>query len=60
MTRQELEQQLLSLSPSDKAEIVQRLTKTLSMSAKGIAKTPGVCGGETCITGTRIAVWLLV
>jgi uncharacterized protein (DUF433 family) len=25
-----------------------------------ITKTPGVCGGEACIAGTRIAVWLLV
>jgi uncharacterized protein (DUF433 family) len=60
MTRQELEQQLLSLSLSDKAEIVQSLTKTLSMGGKGITRTPGVCGGEACIAGTHIAVWLLV
>jgi uncharacterized protein (DUF433 family) len=60
MTRQEIEQQLLTLSLSDKAEIVQSLTKTLRMSGKGITKTPGVCGGEACIAGTRIAVWLLV
>ncbi len=25
-----------------------------------IAKTPGVCGGEACIRGTRIPVWVLV
>jgi uncharacterized protein (DUF433 family) len=60
MTRQELEQQLLSLSLADKAEIVQGLTKTLGKGGKGIAKTLGVCGGEACIAGTRIAVWLLV
>jgi uncharacterized protein (DUF433 family) len=60
MTRQELEQQLLNLSLSDKAQIVQDLTKTLSMGGKGITKTPGVCGGAACIAGTRIAVWLLV
>lgn len=36
------------------------LTKTLSIRGKGITKTPGVCGGEACIAGTRIAVWLLV
>lgn len=24
-----------------------------------IIKTPGVCGGEACIRGTRIAVWML-
>ncbi|MBE9166694.1 DUF433 domain-containing protein [Pleurocapsales cyanobacterium LEGE 06147] len=60
MTRQEIEHQLLTLSLSDKAKIVQSLTKTLSMSGKGITKTPGVCGGEACIAGTRIAIWLLV
>lgn len=60
MTRQEIEHQLLTLSLSDKAKIVQSLTKTLSMGGKGISKTPGVCGGEACIAGTRIAIWLLV
>jgi hypothetical protein len=54
MTRQEIEHQLLTLSLSDKAEIVQGLTKTLNMSGKGIIKTPGVCGREACITGTRM------
>jgi uncharacterized protein (DUF433 family) len=58
MTRQEIEK-LLTLSPADKAEMVQSLTKTLN-SGKGITKTPGVCGGAACIAGTRIAVWLLV
>lgn len=60
MTRQEIEYQLLTLSLSDQAEIVQTLTKTLSMKGKGISKTAGVCGGEACIVGTRIAIWLLV
>lgn len=60
MIRQELEAELFNLSLSDKAAIVQNLTKTLSVSGKGITKTPGVCGGEACIAGTRIAVWLLV
>jgi uncharacterized protein (DUF433 family) len=60
MTRQEIEHQLLTLSLSDKADIIQSLTKTLSMRGKGITKTPGVCGGEACIAGTRIAIWLLV
>lgn len=60
MTSQELEHQLLSLSAADKAEIIQSLTKTLRAGGKGITKTPGICGGEACIAGTRIAVWLLV
>ena len=60
MTYQELENQLLGLSSSEKAELIQRLTKTISGGARGITKTPGVCGGEACIAGTRVAVWLLV
>ena len=35
------------------------MTKALSMGGKGITKTPGICGGDACIAGTRIAVWLL-
>jgi uncharacterized protein (DUF433 family) len=27
--------------------------------ALGIESMPGVCGGEPCIAGTRIPVWLL-
>jgi uncharacterized protein (DUF433 family) len=60
MTRKEIEHQLLTLSLTDKAEIVQSLTKALRMGGKGITKTPGVYGGEACIDGTRIAVRLLV
>jgi uncharacterized protein (DUF433 family) len=60
MTQQEIEDRLLSLSLSDKAEIIQILTKTLNRSGKGITKTSGVCGGAACISGTRIAIWLLV
>lgn len=59
MTRQKIEAQLLGLSLADKAEIIQSLTKNLSTSGRGITKTSGVCGGEACIAGTRIAVWLL-
>lgn len=25
-----------------------------------IARRPGVCGGEACVDGTRLPVWLLV
>ena len=60
MTSQELKEGLINLSLADKAEIIQSLTKNLSKRGKGITKTSGVCGGEACITGTRIAVWLLV
>jgi uncharacterized protein (DUF433 family) len=60
MTLQELEYEILALLPTEKAAIIQTLTQTINIGAKGITKTPGICGGEACIAGTRIAVWLLV
>jgi uncharacterized protein (DUF433 family) len=60
MTLKELQAQLLSLSPSEKAEAIQILTRSLSSNWRGITKTPGVCGGDACIEGTRIPVWVLV
>ncbi|HLP90538.1 MAG TPA: DUF433 domain-containing protein [Nostocaceae cyanobacterium] len=60
MSVQELENQILLLSATEKAAIIQSLTQGISNGAKGISKTSGVCGGEACISGTRIAVWLLV
>ncbi|MDM9380798.1 DUF433 domain-containing protein [Chlorogloeopsis sp. ULAP01] len=60
MKFEELETQLLTLTPTEKAEAIQILTQTLSSGSHGITKTPGVCGGEACIAKTRIPVWLLV
>jgi uncharacterized protein (DUF433 family) len=60
MTLQELETQLLALNPTEKAEAIQILTKTLSNGSLGITKTVGVCGGDACIANTRLPVWLFV
>ncbi|MEO1388401.1 MAG: DUF433 domain-containing protein [Cyanobacteria bacterium J06634_6] len=60
MSIQNLEAQLLSLSPVEKLEAIQLLSHSLSPNWRGIAKTPGVCGGEACIEGTRVPVWVLV
>jgi uncharacterized protein (DUF433 family) len=60
MTIQELETQLLALSPAEKAELIQILSRSLNKNWRGITKTPGVCGGDACIEGTRIPVWVLV
>src|SRR5512136_2533631 len=60
MTLAELKTQLLALTPAEKAEVIQTLTQTLSTGSRGIAKTPGVCGGDACIATTRIPVWSLV
>ena len=60
MTLKELETQLLALTPTEKAEAIQILTQTLSNGSLGITQTPGVCGGDACITRIRIPVWLMV
>lgn len=60
MSAHELEDQLHTLTPQTRATVLQTLTQTLAPGSRGIAKTLGVCGGEACIAGTRIPVWLLV
>ncbi|MEO1400460.1 MAG: DUF433 domain-containing protein [Cyanobacteria bacterium J06635_1] len=60
MTTQELERQLLSLSPDDQLAAIRVLLQAMSEPARGITKTPGVMGGDACIAKTRIPVWLLV
>ncbi|MEB3338904.1 MAG: DUF433 domain-containing protein [Leptolyngbyaceae bacterium] len=57
---EELKLQLLKLTPEAKSEVVQLLVQSLSNSWQRISKTPGVMGGDACIRGTRIPVWLLV
>jgi uncharacterized protein (DUF433 family) len=60
MTFTELKSQLLSLTPAQKAEIIQLLSQSLANTWQGINKTPGVMGGDACIRETRIPIWLLV
>jgi uncharacterized protein (DUF433 family) len=60
MTIKELEPQLLALSDSEKVQVVQLLSQGKTSLIQGIEKTPGVCGGSACVTGTRITVWGLV
>ena len=60
MTLKELEPQLLALTPAEKAQAIELLVQSLSNIWKGIEKTPGVCGGDACIAGTRIPVRSLV
>ena len=38
-------------------ELIQELRRTDSVPS--IERTPGVCGGEACVAGTRIPVWVL-
>ena len=60
MLTTDLEKQLLALTPAEKAQVIQLLVQSLSNTWQGIEKTPGVCGGDACIVGTRIPVWSLV
>jgi uncharacterized protein (DUF433 family) len=60
MTIQELQTQLLSLTPIEKFNLIQFLSSSMETPWQGIHKTPGVMGGEACIRDTRIPVWLLV
>jgi uncharacterized protein (DUF433 family) len=60
MTFQELETQLLTLTPGEQAQIVQTLMQTLGKDSRGITQTPNVCGGAACIANTRIPVWGIV
>ncbi|MGK7900523.1 MAG: DUF433 domain-containing protein [Hormoscilla sp.] len=60
MIVKELETQLLALTAAEKADVIQILARSINNRWRGISKTPGVCGGDACITGTRIPVWVLV
>ena len=59
MGLKELEGQLLSLSPAEKAEALKLLTLDLTHTWPGIEHTAGVAGGAACIVRTRIPVWAL-
>lgn len=59
MTWKDLQAQLSSLTPAEKAQALQMLALELTHTWPGIEKTPGVAGGEACIVRTRIPVWVL-
>jgi uncharacterized protein (DUF433 family) len=56
---QEAEKILASMTRSEKAQLLRRVASELEDEPAGIESTPGVCGGDPCITGTRIPVWIL-
>ncbi|MFN0013969.1 MAG: DUF433 domain-containing protein [Saprospiraceae bacterium] len=59
-TLQKVAGMLHEMSPTEKAQLLQRVVSDLTKIFPGIEKTPGVCGGDACIAGTRIPVWSLV
>jgi Protein of unknown function (DUF433) len=60
MTLTELQTNLLSLLPGEKAEAIDLLNNSLAKNWRGITKKIGVCDGSACITGTRIPIWVLI
>lgn len=55
----EVEKLLASMTPGEKAQLLQLVARDLGNSFPGIDSTPGVCGGEPCIVRTRVPVWVL-
>lgn len=51
---------LPTMSPGEKAQVLQWIARDLGNASPGIESTPGVIGGDPCIVRTRIPVWLLV
>lgn len=47
------------LSADDRQSLLERLSQESIEVAPGILRTPGVCGGEACVRGMRLPVWLL-
>ncbi len=49
-----------SMTPAEKAKVLQWIARDLSGAQAGIESNPEVAGGEPCIVRTRIPVWALV
>ena len=45
------------MSKPQGVDLIDELPRTTSV--PGIVRTRGVCGGEACVAGTRIPVWVL-
>ncbi|WP_309741935.1 DUF433 domain-containing protein [Chamaesiphon sp. OTE_20_metabat_361] len=60
MTLQDLESQLLALTPAEKEHIIQLLTQSLVSTQPEIAKPLEISSGEAYIANTQIAIWELV
>ncbi|HEV3342274.1 MAG TPA: DUF433 domain-containing protein [Pirellulales bacterium] len=55
----DLENQLASLTPAEKAQLLQSVARELGDAFPGIESHPDVCGGDACIVRTRIPLWVL-
>ena len=55
MTLHEIENAIAELTPAEKNQLLSQLRRDI-----GIERRADVMGGDACIAGTRIPVWLLV
>jgi uncharacterized protein (DUF433 family) len=60
MTLNDLESQLLALTPPEKAHIIQLLTQSLVNIAPAVTQPLANIAGEARIANTQIAIWELV
>ncbi len=60
MQLQDLQPQLLALSPTEKHQAIEILLQSLDDRCRSIEKTIGFCGGDARIMNTRIPVWVIV
>ena len=60
MTLQDLESQLLALTPAEKERVIQLLTHSLVSIQPEVAKPLENISGESRIANTQIAIWELV
>lgn len=54
MTLHEIENAIAELTPNEKSQLLSHLRRDI-----GIERRAEVMGGDACIAGTRIPVWLL-
>lgn len=57
---EEAEQLLSTMTPAEKAQLLQWVVRDLGDTFPSVESTPDVLGGEPHIVRTRIPVWLLV
>ncbi|MBI4567049.1 MAG: DUF433 domain-containing protein [Planctomycetes bacterium] len=60
-TLHDIEKQVDGLTRDEKSRLLDHVARQLGVSqwSRGIESVPGVCGGDPCVAGTRIPVWLL-
>ena len=48
---------LARLTPDEKSRVLRWFVEDRNGPRPSITHTPGVCGGDACLSGTRITVW---